>query len=537
MSAATGTDRAESTDRFVARAAAVTAALTAAGAVVGLLRDQIIATLFGAGPATDAFLVAWTVPEFAATLLIEEGAALVLVPAFSLALARAGAGGARELCAATFPRLLLALAVAAAALAAGARPLVAAHAPGLAERGLAVDCVRLPAVSVLTFGVAGYFSAALRAHRDFVPPAAIYVVHNAGILATALALHAWWGIRAAAAGVALGGALMALVQLPFFLRRFLRGRPRGTPPAPSSAPVRAGGRVSLLAGVSVGVVAPVALFALSRQSQVLVERCLASALPAGAISHLNYAQKVAQMPMVLSMMICTVTLPLVARAVADGETERARERVERDLVLAGVVVLLGGAFVVACAPAIIELLFQRGAFDERATAATAGVMRVYALGLLGHTLAGALTRPFFSAARPAWFPLAAMALGLLITVAGGLAAVPVWGVRGIAAANAAGISVTALLLLRALPRRTSIPVDARRVLGRLARLAVAAALAAGAGWAATALPGCSAPLPAVALGCLLVPAVFAVAACALRVPEAALLVSALKQRLDHARCH
>ena len=106
-------------------------------------------------------------------------------------------------------------------------------------------------------------------------------------------------------------------------------------------------------------------FALCRQSQVLIERFLASALPAGAISHLNYAQKVAQMPMTLSLMVCTVTFPVVARALADGDTERARGRVERDLALAACVVLLGTASVVACAPQIVELLFQRGAFTAQ----------------------------------------------------------------------------------------------------------------------------------------------------------------------------
>lgn len=94
----------------------------------------------------------------------------------------------------------------------------------------------------------------------------------------------------------------------------------------------------------------VLLFALCRQSQVLVERFLASQLPAGAISHLNYAQKVAQMPMILSVMVCTVTFPVVARALAEGDTERARSRVERDLALAACVVLLGTAAVVACSP-------------------------------------------------------------------------------------------------------------------------------------------------------------------------------------------
>ncbi|MDT0342111.1 lipid II flippase MurJ [Streptomyces litchfieldiae] len=518
-------------ERFVARAASLTAVLIAAGALCGLLRDQIIATLFGADGATDAFLVSWTVPEFAATLLIEEGTAMVLVPAFSLALARGGDAGVRALFAATFPRLLLALAAAAGALAAGAPLVVRALAPGLADPALAVDCTRLTAVTLLTFGVAGYFSAALRAHRSFLPPAAIYLAYNVGIVSTALTLHALWGVRAAAAGVAVGGVLMVLVQLPFFLRRLpARSRSRG----PAVAPVA-------LAGAA--VIAPVALFALARQSQVLVERFLAAGLPPGAISCLNYAQKVAQLPMVLAMMICTVTLPLVARAVADGDLERARRRVERDLLLAGLVVLLGAAYVAAYAPQIVELLFQRGAFGPEATAATAGVMRVYALGLLGHTLVGALARPFFSAARPTWFPLAAMVPGLLVTAAGGLVAVGPWGAPGIAAANAAGISLTALLLLRGLAGRT-IPVDTRLLLGRFARLAGAALLAAAAGWAA-ALPG-STPLPSLALGCVLVPAVFAAAALALRVPEAALFLSALllkartfpitlKQRHRHVR--
>nr|WP_253194795.1 lipid II flippase MurJ [Streptomyces sp. MP131-18] len=521
------TGRAPAGERFVARAAAATAVLTAAGALAGLLRDQLVASLFGADGATDAFLVSWTVPEVAATLLIDEAMALVLVPAFSLALAHGTHGGVRGLIRATLPRLLLALAVPTAALAAGAPLVVGVLAPGLPDPALAVDCTRLTAVTLLTFGVAGYFSAALRAHRSFLPPAAIHLSCNAGIIGTALACHALWGVRAAAAGVAFGGLLMVLVQLPFFLRIRLRAPRRR--PAPHAVAVPA----------LLSVALPVALFALARQSQVLAERFLASGLPPGAISCLNYAQKVAQLPMVLAMMICTVTLPLVARAVAAGDLERARRRVERDLVAAGVVVLLGAAYVTALAPQIIRLLFERGAFDAEATAATAAVMRVYALGLLGHTLTGALVRPFFSAGRPTWFPFAAMLPGLLVTVAGGLVAVGPLGAPGIAAANAAGITLTALLLLRGLATRT-VPVDARRLLGRFARLAAAALAAAAAGWA-TAPPGPS-PLPALALGCLVVPAVFALAARVLRVPGAVLLpavlttrIGNLKQRSHHAR--
>ncbi|MDT0310667.1 lipid II flippase MurJ, partial [Streptomyces sp. DSM 44917] len=212
--------------RFVVRAAGGTALLVGAGALGGLVRDQIVAGLFGAGRAADAFLVSWTVPEFAATLLIDEAMAFVLVPAFSVALASGGTPAVRRLIAGTLPRLLLALAAATAALAAGAPLLVRLLAPGLPDPALAVDCTRLTAVTVLTFGLAGYFSAALRAHRSYLPPAAVNLAYNAGIVALALPLHAAWGVRAAAAGVATGGTLMALIQLPFFLRHIRAARPR-----------------------------------------------------------------------------------------------------------------------------------------------------------------------------------------------------------------------------------------------------------------------------------------------------------------------
>lgn len=545
--------------RFLARAAVVTAALTAAGAIFGLLRDQTIASLFGADADTDAFLVAWTVPELAATLLIEDAMALILVPAFSLALSRRTSATGRDpvldVVVRTLPKLLLALAGAAVLMLLAAPLLVRVLAPGLPDAGTAVDCMRLTSLTVVTFGLAGYFSAALRAHRRFVAPAAIYVAYNAAIIAVMFAGHTAWGVRAAAVGVAVGGGLMVLVQLPSFVRELPLRKRRvvktaaqpakvavaaadgpGTPapgPAPAGEPPPArapyAGRMAL---IGLGTLAPVVTFAVSRQAQVLFERYLASPLPAGAISHLNYAQKVAQMPMVLSLMVCTVTFPVVARAIADGDRRRARLRVERDLALVGIVVLLGAAYVTACAPQLIELLFQRGAFDARDTADTASVMRVYSLGLLGHSLVGALVRPFFAGTRPTWYPASAMAVGLLVTVAGGAFAVREWGVHGIAAANAAGILTTALLLLHGLGARV-IAIDVRRVAAGLARLLLAAAVAASAGWATARLV--SDPLAGAGAGGVAVLVVFASVAHLVRAPEVPQLFATVKRRFAHVR--
>ncbi|MFF4654919.1 murein biosynthesis integral membrane protein MurJ [Streptomyces sp. NPDC001381] len=512
---------------FLARAALVTAALSVAGSLLGLVRDQALARLFGAGSDTDAFLVAWTVPEFAATLLIEDGLAFALIPAFSMALARRAQGApgdpVRALVAGTLPRLTLAFAAIGALLAAVAPQLVGVLAPGLPDPALAVDCTRLTATCVVSFGLAGYCSAALRAHRRFVAPAAIYVAYNVGIVTGMFALGGLWGVRSAAAGVAVGGCLMVVVQLPSLLRQLRRRTPDGEAAGEEARPLDTALLVTVL------------LFALCRQSQVLIERFLASNLPAGAISHLNYAQKVAQMPMILSVMVCTVTFPVVARALAEGDTERARNRVERDLSLAACIVLPGTAAVVACAPQIIELLFQRGAFTAEDTAATAGVMRVYALGLLGQTLTGVLVRSYFSAGRGRWYPVGAMAAGIVVTSCLGALAVGPWGVYGIAAANAAGITVTALALLAGTGPR-SVPLHTRGVLLELGRPGWAALAAALAGLLV--VDRFDGALAGLVAGGLTVTAVFALLGWALDVQGVTRALRSLRsatRRLSHGR--
>ncbi|MHA5048719.1 murein biosynthesis integral membrane protein MurJ [Streptomyces sp. SD15] len=531
-------DRADPTSAsggFLAKAALVTASLSIAGSLLGLVRDQALAQLFGAGSDTDAFLVAWTVPEFAATLLIEDGLAIVLIPAFSMALARRARGApgdpVRALVVATLPRLCLALAAVAALVVGTAPYLVQALAPGLPDPRLAADCTRITAICVLTFGLAGYCSAALRAHRRFLAPAAIYVAYNTGIVAAMFLLGERWGVRSAAVGVAAGGCLMVAVQLPSLWRQLVSRTPTlGRP-----------GAVAAERPMQLALVAAVLLFALCRQSQVLVERFLASTLPSGAISHLNYAQKVAQIPMTLSLMVCTVTFPVVARALADGDTERARRRVERDLALASCLLLLGMCAVIACAPQMIELLFQRGEFTAGDTEATADVMRVYALGLLSQTLVGTLVRSYFSAGRPTWYPVGAMTAGIAVTSAIGAATVHAWGVAGIAAANAFGITVTAALLLVGLrtARKNSpcgVSIRIRQVLAELSRLVCAAVVATVAGAFVTGLT--ESPVAGLAAGCLTVTAVFVPLTWALGAQgfaSAPRSVRALTRKLTHGR--
>jgi putative peptidoglycan lipid II flippase len=447
---------------FIVRATALATGLTMLGALLGLGRDLTLAHFFGATGQTDAFLVAWTVPETASPLLIEGAMAYLMVPIFVRALA--GPGGLAGVVRSTLPRILALLAVGAAAIALAAPLLVAVLAPGLAEPELAVRCTRVTAITVLAFGLAGYLAAGLRSVRVFGWPASIYIAYNVGILVAIAWWHEQLGVLSAAIGVAAGSVLMVVVQTPSFVRHLS---------ARSLLFEATGPRVAL------GAFIPIAVFTLTRQAQVFVERFLGSDLAAGTISHLNYAQKVAQVPMVLSIMVATVTFPMLAHSVVSGDEEGSRARIEWDLRVVSGIVLAASAYVIAFAEPIIQALFQRGAFTAADTAATAGIMRVYAFGLLGQSTIGVLSRSYFSFGHPIWYPALVMGAGLGVTAIVSVVLIPVWQGNAIAAGNAAGITLTAALMVGGLRRRVaaiSLPAVGT-ALGRLAAVATVTCLA------------------------------------------------------------
>ncbi|WP_243713098.1 lipid II flippase MurJ [Actinomadura sp. 6K520] len=452
----------------VGRAAALSGVLIGAGTGLGFVRDLVVAHLFGANAATDAFLVAWTIPETVSPLLIEDAMALLMVPVVTRMLARGD--GPRALVGTALPRLVIALSAGALTLVAAAPFIVDVLAPGLTERDPAVRCFRLTAVTVVTFGVAGFMSATLRAHHRFGPPAAIYLAYNVGILAFIAGLSGLVGITSVAVGVACGSVLMIAVQAPAFVR-CLRASPAAPPAARERDVVP---RIVLLAA------APIVVYTVTRQAQVFVERFFASELAAGSISHLNYAQKVAQVPMVLSLLIVTVTFPSLARAMADGDTARVAHRIRQDLAVASAMVLAAAAFLIAFAPAVIKLLFEHGEFTAEDTRSTAAILRVYALGLWGQSAVGLAARAFFAQRRPTWRPAGFLAVGLAVTAAIGGAFAASAGTLALAAANAAGITLAAVLLLAGL-RPDVAPVPLRRIAADVLRLMLIAAGACAAG--------------------------------------------------------
>jgi putative peptidoglycan lipid II flippase len=206
--------------------------------------------------------------------------------------------------------------------------------------------------------------------------------------------------------------------------------------------------------------------------------------------------------------------------------------VEKDLALVACVVLLGAAVIVACAPQITELLFQRGAFTAEDTAATSAVMRVYAFGLLGHAMVGALVRSYFSTRRPSWYPLAAIATGISVTSVIGAVTAEGWGVRGLAAANAVGITVAALLLLYGVAER-GVPIRVRRVAAEMGRPVGAAVAACAVGLFCASRV--ASPVLGLAVGSAVVSVVFVALARALGAAGVTPALRSVTRRLPHAR--
>jgi putative peptidoglycan lipid II flippase len=499
------------------RTIVLVAGITSIGTLLGFVRDLIIARYFGASGETDAFLIAWMIPETAVPLVMEGSMLLLLMPLFARELEEKGS--LREFVGRSLVLITTILLLCTVTIVLTAPWLVEAVAPGLAMPELATRSVRTTAITVVFLGLCGYMMAALRTRYVFGITATVSTAYNLGIIGTVLFLQGRLGIYSAALGLAVGSALMLLIQLPSYLRHI-------GPPALRLRPDR-----ELLANLVAFV--PLSLYTLERQAQVYIERFLGSSLDPGAISHLNYAAKVGQVPMLLASMVAVVAFPGVARTAVAGRLEDLQLMIHRYARVIAVAILPAMAFLIVAASELVGVLFERGAFSPADTAATASILRVYALGLFGQTLVNIAVLPLFSIRhlRPtAWYPARAALVGLMVTTVVSLAALPFLGVRGLAAGNAAGISVLALLLLRGTYRYVGL-VNVRAMGALVLRALVAAGATAACCFALIQfLAARAAPILALSVGALVMGVLYLAAGRLLRISEIQELVGSARQR-------
>ncbi|MCK5800440.1 MAG: murein biosynthesis integral membrane protein MurJ [Deltaproteobacteria bacterium] len=458
----------------IAHAAGLVGLLTLGSRVLGLLRDAVVAASFRK-TATDAFIVAFTIPNVLRRLLAEGSLTVAFMAVFTDYRENKGEEASRELLANTLTALSIVLIVTTAAGMIFARPLVLLFAKGMTSAQLAEATLltRLMFPFLITVGFVALAMGALNTVRHFAAPAAAPMILNVLIIATILGASDMMGtvfglprIGSWAMGVLLGGVGQLLLQLSPLARRRLLVFPRLSL---GHAGLRRVGRLMLPS-----------LFGLAiYQINIVLARRFASYLAVGSISYLYYAQRLIEFPIgIFAVAVATVSLPKLSGHASAGEFEAVKDTYRYALRLVLFVMLPATAGLLALGEPLAAVLFQRGAFDYEMARQTAWTLSGFSLGLVA---AGGVrqTAPVFFALEDTRTPVFASALSLSVYIVSALALYERYATFGLALAVALGSSANFAFLLVFLRRRLG-PLGLSRIMGSLVRSAFGAVLAGGA---------------------------------------------------------
>lgn len=437
-----------SPEQGVVRAAGVVSLATLSSRILGFARDMVVAQAFGAGPITDAFFVAFRIPNLLRRLLAEGALSTAFIPVFTdylttrpraefVGMLRAVAGG--------MVTLLLLVSSLGMLLAPW---ILRVMAPGFfavpATGELAVWLTRLMFPYLFFVGLAALAMGILNAHRHFLAPALAPVMLNLAMIGAVLGLAPLFAepIVGVAVGVLLGGLGQFLLQCPSLRRR-------GTLLAPTLALGHpALRRIRLL-------MLPTVFGLAVTQLNILVDTVIASFLRQGSISWLYYADRVVEFPLgVFGIAIATAALPTMAEQAARGDPAALRQTLAFSLRLGLFITLPATVGLLVLREPIVRVLFQRGEFTAEDTAATAWALGFYALGLAAFAGVKIAAQVFYALGdtrTPVKVGIAAMILNSLLAV--GLALFSPLAHGGLALATACSATFNAGTLLWLLSRR------------------------------------------------------------------------------------
>ncbi|MGI8435504.1 MAG: murein biosynthesis integral membrane protein MurJ [Chthoniobacterales bacterium] len=463
-----------SNKRVSARATGIVGVAILCSRLLGLVREVVIASLFGASRNLDAFLTAFRAPNMLRDLFAEGALSTAFVTTFSKKIELEGENAAWGLAnkIATLTIVFMSAIVLLGVL--FAPSLVSVLAPGFArEPGkmeLTIQLTRVMFPFILLVSLAALLMGMLNARNVFGMPAMASSFFNLGSIIGGVALG-WWldphfGARALvglALGTLIGGFLQMAVQIPSALRfgyvfhLDFHWRDPG---------VR---KVLQLMG-------PAVIAASAVQVNVLVNSIFASYLQDGAVSWLNIAFRLMQLPLgIFGVAVATVTLPLISRSAAAGNTNEFRGALAHALRLVMLLTIPSAIGLIILAEPIISLIYQHGRFTAFSTIQTADALRFYAIGLVGYASVKVLAPAFYAIDRrnlPMLVSLFSIAMNTcanwLLTFHFGL------GHRGLALSTSV-VAITNFLLLYAMMRHYAGRLETRALLGTFAKLLIAGA--------------------------------------------------------------
>lgn len=434
---------------LLARRAGLVALGTLASRVLGLVRDAVVAAMFAVA-ATDAFYVAYTIPNTFRVLLGEGAISNAFVPVFSQVRSERGEAAGKAFLA-RFSGALLALLAGFTALGMLAAPLLAlGYAGGLRDEparfALVVSLTRALFPFLALVGVAALATGVLNVLGRFTLPAFAPAMQNVAVIAAPFVFLPLAGplgldpIYALVIGTLLGGALQVAMQLPALARA-------GMLPAPRAWLGDADVRRAL------ALMVPLLVGSGVYQLNMMLSRLFASYLPDGAMSYLYYGARVIEIPQgMFALAIASAALPTLSRLYAENKREELLGLFRYALRLTFFIALPATLGLAALAEPIAALLLGRGAFEARHVIETGRSLAVQALGVFA-VAAIRVVVPMFAAQRDTRTPVLASALNLVVFLAVSAGLLRTLSHVAIAAANSVAAVAQLGLLLYWLRRR------------------------------------------------------------------------------------
>jgi putative peptidoglycan lipid II flippase len=426
-------------------------AATVTSRILGFIRDMVLARYFGASGATDAFFLAFKIPNFMRRLFAEGSFSLAFVPVLSEVRAGGDRRALKDLVdhvAGTLTGILLML-TAIGVLAAPA--VVAVFAPGWLLDGrpefwLATDMLRITFPYILLISLTALAGGILNTFDRFLVPALTPVLLNVSLIACAVLLSARMEIpvEALAWGVLIAGIVQLLVQIPALLRLGVLPRPRW------------GWRHSGVRRI-LKLMIPTLIGSSVAQVNLLLDLVIATFLVSGSVSWLYYSDRLMEFPLgVFGVALSTVILPNLSRKFASRDPQAFSATLDWALRLALVITLPAAIGLAVLATPILVTLFQYRAFELSDVEMSALSLGAYAVGLPAFIAVKVLAPGFYArqdTRTPVRIAITAMVSNMLMNFlfVGALVLMQFKGPHaGLALASSAAAYINAGLLYRKL---------------------------------------------------------------------------------------
>ena len=434
------------------KAASTVSLLTLVSRITGLVREQLIAAAFGASAATDAFNVAFRIPNLLRRLFAEGAFSQAFVPILAAARERDGDEATRRLIDAVASVLAWALLVTCVLGMVGAPVLVWAIGSGLAEFDLAATMTRWMFPYIAFMSLVALSAGIPNTWKRFAVPAVTPVLLNLAVIAAA-----WWGapafrgwglnpVLALAAGVMVGGVLQAAIQIPAL--RAIGCMPRF---AVGIGSLRAAWKHPGVALI-LRRMAPALVGVSVAQLSLLINTQIASHVGVGAVSWLTYADRLMEFPTaLLGVALGVVLLPQLSAAQARQDTQAYSDMLDWGLRVLLLLALPCAVALIVFPKALVAVLFHYGQFQPHDVLQTTRALMGYGVGLMG--LVGVkVLAPGFYARQDIRTPVRIAIIVLAATQAMNVGLVPWLGHAGLALSIGLGALLNAAWLLVGLRR-------------------------------------------------------------------------------------